>query len=98
LAAANDNGRRFGHHCPWQASDYIKIQEVERNIFISTFILGIYQNPLVAALQQTCARLPALQAAWIHQIHAAGGLGCSTTMVAVFVSCLCFLCCGLLMS
>jgi hypothetical protein len=38
LAAADDNGRRFGHHCPWQASDYIKIREVDRNILITTLI------------------------------------------------------------
>jgi hypothetical protein len=30
LAADNDNGRRFGHHCPRRASNYIKIQEVEK--------------------------------------------------------------------
>jgi hypothetical protein len=30
--------------------------------------------------------------AWIHQIHAAGGVSGSITMVVVFVGCLC--CCG----
>ncbi len=40
------------------------------------------------ALEQTCARLPAPRAAWIHQIHAAGGVDGSTTMVVVFVVCL----------
>ena len=40
-----------------------------------------------------CARLPASWAAWIHQIHATGGVGSSITMVMVFVRSLCFLCC-----
>jgi hypothetical protein len=38
----------------------------------------------MAALEQTCARPPNFQAAWIHQIHAAGGGGGSATMVMVF--------------
>jgi hypothetical protein len=42
----------------------------------------------MAALEQTCARPPTPQAAWIHQIHTTGGPG----MVAVCVTCLC--CCG----
>ena len=33
----------------------------------------------------TCARPPTPQAAWVHQIHAAGGASSSTTMVMVFV-------------
>jgi hypothetical protein len=37
------------------------------------------------ALEQTSARPPNPQVAWIHQIHAAGGTGSSTTMVAVFI-------------
>jgi len=28
--------------------------------------------------------------AWVHQIHATGGVDGSTTMVVVFVLCLCF--------
>ena len=32
LATADDNGRRFGYHCPQRASDYINIREVDRNI------------------------------------------------------------------
>jgi hypothetical protein len=43
-------------------------------------------------LDNTCTRPPARQAAWIHQIHAAGGPSGSITMVVVFVGCLC--CCG----
>ena len=39
----------------------------------------------MAALERTCARPPTPQAAWVHQIHAAGGVGGSTTMVMVFV-------------
>jgi hypothetical protein len=31
LAATDDNGRRFGHHCPRLASNYFKIQEINRN-------------------------------------------------------------------
>jgi len=32
-----------------------------------------------------CGRPPAPRAAWVHQIHAAAGVGGSTTMVMVFV-------------
>ena len=37
------------------------------------------------ASEQTFARPPTPQAAWVHQIHAAGGASGSTTMVMVFV-------------
>ena len=37
------------------------------------------------ALEKICARTPAPRAASIYQIHAAGGLGGSTTMVMVVV-------------
>ena len=46
----------------------------------------------MAAMEQTFARLPTPQAAWVHQIHAAGGASSSITMVMVFVRSLCFLC------
>ena len=36
------------------------------------------------ASERSCARLPIPQAAWVHQIHAAGGASSSTTMVMVF--------------
>jgi hypothetical protein len=39
----------------------------------------------MAALERTCARPPTPQAAWVHQIHAAGGASGSNTMVMVFV-------------
>jgi hypothetical protein len=40
---------------------------------------------LTVASGRTCARLPTPQAAWVHQIHAAGGVSGSITMVMVFV-------------
>jgi hypothetical protein len=46
----------------------------------------------MAALELACTRPPNPQAAWIHQIHAAGGMGGSTTMVAVFIGLVVF--CG----
>ena len=39
----------------------------------------------MATLELTCARPPTPQAAWIHQIHAAGEVSCSNTMVMLFV-------------
>jgi len=39
----------------------------------------------MAASEHTCTSLPTPQAAWVHQIHAAGGASGSTTMVMVFV-------------
>ena len=50
------------------------------------------------ALTKVCARLSATWVAWIHQIHAAGEVGGSTTMVVVFVVCLCVVVDGLVMS
>jgi hypothetical protein len=59
--------------------------EVNRNKVITTLILWIYINLLIAALGKICARAPAPQAVSIHQIRATGGLSGSTTMVMVFV-------------
>jgi hypothetical protein len=39
----------------------------------------------MAASELTCVRLPTSQAACVHQIHAAGGVSGSNTMVMVFV-------------
>ena len=63
--------------------------EVDINYLISTLIYWIYSIALMAALDWTCARLSATQVVWIHQIHAAGGLGSPTTIVVVIVGCLC---------
>jgi hypothetical protein len=38
----------------------------------------------MAAMEKVCARPPTPWAAWVHQIHAAGGASGSTTMVMVF--------------
>ena len=46
----------------------------------------------MAASERTCARPSTPQAAWVHQIHVAGGASCSITMMMVFVRSLCFLC------
>jgi hypothetical protein len=46
----------------------------------------------MAAPENVCTKLPTPWAAWYHQIHAAGGVGGSTTMVVVFVVCSCVLC------
>jgi hypothetical protein len=39
----------------------------------------------MAATEKVCARPPTPQAAWVHQIHTAGGVCGITTMVMVFV-------------
>jgi len=41
------------------------------------------------SLERSCARLLTPQAAWVHQIHAAGGVGGYTTMMMAFVRSLC---------
>jgi hypothetical protein len=51
--------------------------EVNRNKLMSILIYGIKQNPSMAATEKVCARSPTPQAAWVHQIHAAGGLAAS---------------------
>ena len=85
LAAAGNNGRRFGHHCRWRTSPNSIKQEASINKLISTLIYGIYLIASTEASGRTCARPPTPQAAWVHQIHAAGGASGSTTMVMVFV-------------
>jgi hypothetical protein len=59
------------------------------NFYINLLIITKSFN---RASERTCARPPNPQAAWIHQIHAAGGTGSSTTMVAVFIGLV--VCCG----
>ena len=39
----------------------------------------------MAATTKLCTRPPTPWAAWIHQIHAAGGVGGFITMVVLFV-------------
>ena len=39
----------------------------------------------MAALEKSCGRPPAPPAAWTHQIHTAGRVSSSTTMVMLFV-------------
>ncbi len=39
----------------------------------------------MAATEKVCASPPTPQAAWVHQIHATGGVGGFTIMVVVFV-------------
>ena len=84
LAVADDNGRRFGHHCRWRTSPNSIKQEASINKLISTLIYGIYLIASTEASERSCARPPTPQAAWVHQIHAAGGVSGSTTMVMVF--------------
>jgi hypothetical protein len=47
--------------------------------------LLLYEIALTVTLEQTCARPPNPQVAWIPQIHAAGGASGSNTMVMLFV-------------
>jgi len=42
-------------------------------------------NTLKEPAEEIRGRLPTPRAAWVHQIHAAAGVGGSTTMVMVFV-------------
>ncbi len=92
LAASDDNGSRFGHHC-WRRTSPNSIKHRgQNNKLISTYIYWIYWIALAAASEQTCARPPTPQAAWVHQIHVAGGVSGSTTMAMVIGRWLCFLC------
>jgi hypothetical protein len=53
----------------------------------------------MATLEQTWARPPTPQVVWVYQIHAAGGVGDSTTMVVMVVFDVCLGCiCGLFWS
>ena len=47
---------------------------------------------LDSGIGKNCGRPPNPRAVWVHQIHAAVGVGGSTTMVMVFVRLVCFLC------
>jgi hypothetical protein len=97
-ASTVDDGRRFGHHCCWWTSKHHLNIEVDKHKLIFTLFYRTYQNRLMAALTKVCARLPAPWEAWIHQIHAARGVGGFTTMVVVFVVCLCVVVDGLVTS
>ena len=66
------------------SSNLINI-EATINKLISTLMYGIYTTASTVASEQTCARPPTSQAACVHQIHAAGGVSGSNTMVMVFV-------------
>ncbi len=74
-----------------QARIWLNI-EVDINLLISTLFYWTDVNPLVATLEQTCARPPTPQAAWIEQTHIAGGPGGFATMVMMFVNSWCVLC------
>jgi hypothetical protein len=57
--------------------------EVDRNKLITTLILWIYLNPLIATSDNICARPPAPRVAWNHQrcwrgerLHHHGGAVC----------------------
>ena len=52
----------------------------------------------MASLEKSCTRSPTPQAVWVHQIHAACGVGGSATMVMVFVRSLCCVLCVLVLS
>ena len=88
-ASASNSGCHFGHHCCRRTSPVRDHAEVNRNKLITALILWIYINPSIAALEKICARASAPQAVSIHQIHTARGVGGSTTMVVVFVVCVC---------
>jgi hypothetical protein len=53
LAAADGNGRHFGHHCHRRMSQIREHAEVDRNKLITTLIYQFYQNPSTAALERT---------------------------------------------
>ncbi len=63
--------------------------EVDKTKLISLLINWINKNPMTATSDNLYARPPGPWAAWIHQIHAAAGASSSTTMVVMFVVCLC---------
>ena len=92
LAAADDKGCSFGHHCRRRMSPNSIKHRGQQNKLISTLILWIYWIASRVASERTCTRPPTPQAAWVHQIHVAGGASGSTTMVMVFGRWLCFLC------
>jgi hypothetical protein len=55
---------------------------------LNLFILNRFNGSIGTKMHK--AAHPSGQAAWIHQIHTAGGASSSITMVMVFVCCLCF--------
>jgi hypothetical protein len=92
LAVTDDNERHFGHHCCWRASP-ISIKHRGQHKLIIFYIKFMILLKLVdCGVEKICGRPSAPPAAWIHQIHAAGGASGAITMVMVFVRSLCFLC------
>ena len=52
----------------------------------------LWRRPLNEYASSSMQGPPTTQAAWVHQIHAAGGASGSYTMVMCLSCCLCFLC------
>jgi hypothetical protein len=64
---------------------YFNKHRDQQNKLISTLNYCIYYIALTAALEKNCGGPPTPPAAWIHQIHAAGGVSGSTTIVMLSV-------------
>ena len=97
LAAANDNGCCFGHHCcRWASLISIKHRGQYKLINFYFNLLNLL-NRFDGVLEKSCTRPLTPQVAWVHQIHASWGVGGSTTMVMVFIG-LCVVCFGLVWS
>ena len=57
MAADDDDGCRFGHHCRRNASDYIKIREVDRNKLFTTLIYDFLLKFFIHGLNQPLFRV-----------------------------------------
>jgi hypothetical protein len=79
------SGCHFGHHCCRRMSP-ILIKRRGWSILINFYInlINLLQS-FHSSLRKICARPPTPPAVWHHQIHAAGGVSGSITMVMVFV-------------
>jgi len=85
LAAANDKGCRFGHHCCQRASaNPIKHRGTHKLIEFYIILLNLL-NRFDCGIGTSMRKDAHPSGKWVHQIHAAGGASSSTTMVMVFV-------------
>ena len=92
LAAADDNGLCFGHHCCWRMSPILTLQGEQQKVYNYFFnSMNLLNCCSTVVTEKILARPPTPPPAWHHPIHVTStrGAGDSANMMMMFVACLC---------